>query len=145
MTPSRWRLVGLATLALPLALQAAASGASPAFGALALAGAAAALSLLLAGPILRSILAALIGLLGGAVVLVAVSIAAPGAEHLVPVGGVGGALQFVAGAFVAVTARRWPLATSRYTRTRMTGDRASEWDSLTSGDDPTALDEFERQ
>lgn len=137
MTASRWRALGLVALAVPLLLQAGAAAASAAFGALALAGAAAGLTLLLAGPILRTILAALIGVLGGAVVLVAVALAVPGAESGVLLGGIGGALQAGAGVAVAVTARRWPESTSRYSRTRLSGDRASEWDALSSGEDPT--------
>lgn len=137
MTPSRWRLLGFVALGIPLIIQAVAGASSAAFGALALAGAAATLALLLAGPVFRVILATLLALLGGAVILVAVSLGDPATGGGAVLGGVGGALQVVAGTFVALTAARWPRGSGRYSHIRTTGDRASEWDALSSGDDPT--------
>lgn len=135
MTPSRLRLVALLALAVPIALTAAAAGSSAAFGALALAAAAAALAMLLAGPAFRVILAVLIALLGGCVVLVAVL--DPDLDAPVVIAIVGGALQAVVAIGVATTARHWPSSGSRYSRSRLEGDPASDWDALSAGDDPT--------
>lgn len=135
MTPSRLRLAALLALAVPIALTAAAAGVNAAFGALALASAAAGLAMLLAGPVFRAVLAVLIALLGACVVLVAVFGSAIDGIGVVAL--VGGALQVVAGIWVATTVRRWPTATSRYSRSRLEGDPASDWDALSAGDDPT--------
>jgi hypothetical protein len=135
MTPSRLRLVALLALAVPMVLTAVAVGASPAFGALTLAAAAAGLAMLLAGPVFRSILAVLIALLGVCVILVAVFGSA--IDALVVVAIIGGTLQVVVAGWVTITARRWPAATSRYSRSRLDGDPASDWDALSAGDDPT--------
>ncbi len=135
MTPSRLRLIALLALAVPIVLTSIAVGSSAAFGALALASAAAGLAMLLAGPVFRAILAVLIALLGACVVVVAVF--APELDALTVVAIVGGALQVLAAAWVAATVRGWPSATSRYSRSRVEGDSASDWDALSSGDDPT--------
>ncbi|MGB3910831.1 MAG: Trp biosynthesis-associated membrane protein [Pseudolysinimonas sp.] len=135
MKPSLLRLVALLALAVPIALTAIAGGSSPAFGALALASAAAGFAMLLAGPVFRVILSALIALLGTCVVLVAVldpELAGP-----VVIAIVGGALQMLAAGWVATTVRHWPATTSRYSRSRLEGDPASDWDALSAGDDPT--------
>lgn len=135
MTPSRLRLVALLALAVPIALTAAAAGSSAAFGALALASAAAGLAMLLAGPVFRAVLSVLMAVLGACVVLVAVL--DPDAATPVVVGIVGGALQVLVAAWVATTVRHWPRAGSRYSRSRLQGDSASDWDALSAGDDPT--------
>jgi hypothetical protein len=135
MSPSRLRLIALLALAVPIVLTASATGSSPAFGALALAAAAAALATLLAGPVFRVILVALIALLGGCVVLVA--ILDPDVEAPVVIVIIGGALQTVVAIGVATTVRHWPSTGSRYSRSRLEGDPASDWDALSAGDDPT--------
>jgi hypothetical protein len=135
MTPSRVRLVALTALAVPIALTAIASTGNAAFGALALAGAAAGFAMLLAGPVFRVVLAVLLGLLGVSVGLVAA--VAPDAGDLGGLALAAGILQVVVAAGVAVTARGWPAAGARYSRTRLDGDPASDWDSLSAGDDPT--------
>jgi hypothetical protein len=135
MTPSRLRLLALLSLAVPIALTAVAAGSSAAFGALALAAAAAGLAMLLAGPVFRLVLAALIALLGACVVLVAVL--DPALEAPVVVAIVAGALQVLVAGWVATTVRHWPSPGSRYSRSRLEGDPASDWDALSAGDDPT--------
>ncbi len=135
MTPSRLRLIALLALAVPIVLTAIASGSSAAFGAIALASAAAALAMLLAGPVFRAILAVLIALLGACVVVVAVF--TPELDALTLVAIVGGTLQVLAAAWVATTVMRWPASGSRYSRSRLEGDPASDWDALSAGDDPT--------
>lgn len=135
MTPSRLRLAALLALAAPIVMTAAASGANPAFGALALASAAAGFAMLLAGPVFRTILAGLIALLGVCVVLVGVF--GPAVDALVVVAIVGGGLQALVAIWVATTVRHWPATTSRYSRSRVEGDPASDWDALSAGDDPT--------
>jgi hypothetical protein len=135
MTPSRLRLAALLALAVPIVMTAAASGANAGFGALALASAAAGFAMLLAGPVFRTILAGLIGLLGVCVVLVGVF--GPAVDALVVVAIVGGGLQVLVAVWVATTVRHWPAATSRYSRSRLEGDPASDWDALSAGDDPT--------
>lgn len=135
MTPARLRGVSLAALAVPIALTAISSPASPPLAALALAGAAGGAALLLAGPALRTIVAVLIAVLGGCVVLVGVASAAD--DGLGVLGVVAGAAQAIVAGGVAVTARRWPTPTSRYDRSGRIGDRASEWDALSDGEDPT--------
>ena len=135
MTPSRLRLIALLALAVPIILTAVASTQSGALGALALASAAGGFAMLLAGPVFRTILAVLIALLGVCVVLVAV--ATPEGGGLAALGFAAGILQVVAAGWVAATARRWPTSGARYSRTRVAGDPASDWDALSSGDDPT--------
>jgi hypothetical protein len=135
MNPARLRLIALVALAVPIALTAVAAGSSAAFGALALAGAAAVLAMLLAGPAFRTILAVLIALLGASVVVVAVL--DPDLESPVVIAIVGGGLQVLVALWVATTVRHWPATTSRYTRSRLEGDPASDWDALSAGDDPT--------
>lgn len=135
MTPSRLRLLALLALAVPILLVAVASSGSAAFGALALASAAGGFAMLLAGPVFRTILAVLIELLGLSVVLVAVATAEGGG--LATLALVAGILQIVAAGWVSTTVRRWPATGSRYSRTRVDGDAASDWDALSSGDDPT--------
>lgn len=135
MTPSRVRLLALLALAVPIAATGAASSASPGFVALALASAAAGAAMLLAGPVFRIVLAVLLALLGVCVVLVAVNTPEAGGLGILAI--VAGAVQAVVAIGVAVTARRWPSSTSRYSRTRVAGDRAGEWDALSAGDDPT--------
>lgn len=135
MTPSRLRLVSLFALAVPIVLTAIASGAGPAFGALALASAAAGFAMLLAGPVFRTIVSVLIALLGVCVVIVAVF--TPDLDALTVVARVGGVLQVLVAAWVATNVRRWPSSGSRYSRSRLEGDPASDWDALSSGDDPT--------
>lgn len=132
--PKRLRLVSLIALVVPFALTAVAAGSTPALGALALAAAAAGLAMLLAGPVFRVILAVLVALLGACVVLVAI-FTADAAPSVLAV--VAGAIQIVVGAGVAATARFWPGPTSRYSRSRLEGDPASDWDALSAGDDPT--------
>ena len=135
MTPSRLRLVALLALAVPIVVTATASGANPGFGALALASAAAGFAMLLAGPVFRIILAVLIALLGVCTILVAIVTAA---EAGLPIAAlVGGILQVLVAGWVATTVRHWPTGGSRYSRTRLVGDPASDWDALSSGDDPT--------
>ncbi|WP_395640535.1 Trp biosynthesis-associated membrane protein [Pseudolysinimonas sp.] len=135
MTPSRLRLLALFALAVPILLTAIASGESAAFGALALASAAGGFAMLLAGPVFRIILSVLIALLGACVVLVAV--VTPESSGLEALALVAGVLQVLAGGWVATTVRRWPTGGSKYSRTRLDGDPASDWDSLSAGDDPT--------
>ena len=135
MTPSRLRLLALLALAVPIVLVAVASGESAAFGALALASAAGGLAMLLAGPVFRTILSVLIALLGACVVLVAIVTPEGGALEVLAI--VGGSLQVLAAVWVATTVRRWPTGGSRYSRTRLDGDPASDWDSLSAGEDPT--------
>jgi hypothetical protein len=135
MTPLRLRLIALTSLAVPIALTAIAAGESPAFGALALAAAAAGLATLLAGPVFRVILSALIALLGACVALVALVDVEASAPVVVAI--VGGALQVLVAAWVATTVRHWPPPGSRYSRSRLEGDPASDWDALSAGDDPT--------
>lgn len=139
MTPGRLRLLSLVALAIPVALTAIAAPASPGFPPLALATAAAGAALLLAGPLFRVILAVLIAALGVVVLLVAAYPTATGSRWLV-VALVGGVLQVLVGVGLAVTARRWPASTSRYSRTRTTGGGAiDDWDALSAGDDPTDI------
>ncbi len=138
MTPSRLRLVALLVLALPIALSAVAAGTNPAFGALALAAAVAGFAMMLAGPVFRTILSVLIALLGACVVVVAVF--TPELDGPLITAIVGGALLVLAAAWVATTVRHWPSATSRYSRSRVEGDPANDWDALSSGDDPTDPD-----
>jgi hypothetical protein len=135
MTPSRLRLLGLLALAVPVVLTAVATGDSAAFGALATAAAAATLALLLAGRVFRVILSVLLALLGVCVVLVAVMLPA-----LSMLGLAGGILLTVVALAVAATSRRWPSTAARYTRARVDGDPASDWDTLSAGDDPTDAD-----
>lgn len=136
MPAARIRLVSLLALALPIALAGIGAGAEPGLGALALATAAGGFAMLLAGPVFRITLAVLLALLGLCVLLVA--IATLGAGSLAVAGIVAGALQIAVGLGIALTARRWPASGSRYSRTRVAGDPASDWDALSSGDDPTA-------
>lgn len=135
MTPSRVRLIALIALVVPIVLVAVASSQSAAFGALALASAAGVLAMLLAGSVFRMILSVLIALLGLCVVLVAVATPEGGGLQILALGG--GILQVVVAGWVATTVRRWPTSGSRYSRTRLDGDPASDWDALSSGDDPT--------
>lgn len=135
MTPARLRLLGLLALAVPVAATAAASAESPGFPALALATAAAGLAMLLAGPAFRTVLAVLIALLGLCVVLVVLN--TPDAGGLVWLAFAAGILQIVVGILLVLTVRAWPASTSRYSRSRVAGDRASDWDALSAGDDPT--------
>ena len=135
MTPSRLRLLALLALALPIALTAAASGASAGFGALALAAAAGGFAMLLAGPVFRVILSVLIALLGVCTVLVA--LVTPDGGGLSILALVAGILQVLVAAWVATTVRHWPTTGARYSRSRLDGDPASDWDTLSSGDDPT--------
>jgi hypothetical protein len=132
---SRLRLIALLALAVPIGLTAVAASSSAAFGALALAAAAAGLAMLLAGPVFRVVLAGLIALLGACVVLVAVL--DPALESPIVLAIVGGALQVLIAAWVATTVRHWPPPGSRYSRSRLEGDPASDWDALSAGDDPT--------
>jgi hypothetical protein len=130
----------LLALAIPIVLTAIAAGAGGGVLALVLATAAAAFALLLAGPVFRVILAVLIALLGVCVILVAV--ATPEGGALVGLAIAGGALQVLIGVGIALTARFWPASGSRYSRTRVSGDGAgggavSDWDAMSSGDDPT--------
>lgn len=135
MTPGRIRLLSLLALAVPVALTAVAAGGGSAVGALALATVAAAFALLLAGPVFRIVLAVLIALLGLCVIVVAV--ATPEGGSLAGVAVAGGIVQILAGGAIAVTARLWPSAGSRFGRSRLERDSASDWDALTEGDDPT--------
>lgn len=139
MKPSVIRLLSLVALVVPVGMTALAAPAGPGFPALALASAAGGAALLLAGPLFRVILSGLIAALGATVLLVALSTTAPeGAEGWIPVAIVAGILQLVAGIAVAVLSRRWPAATSRYSRTRTEGGSAiDDWDALSAGDDPT--------
>ena len=135
MNASRLRLVALMALAVPIIATAASSGASAGFGALALASAAAGFAMLLAGPVFRVILAVLIALLGACTIVVAV--VTPEGGGLSTLALVAGILQILVAVWVATTARHWPTSGSRYSRTRLDGDPASDWDSLSAGDDPT--------
>src|SRR5690606_10869418 len=111
---SRLRLLSLSALAVPIALTAAASPATPGFAALALASAAGGAAMLLAGPVFRGILAVLLALLGLGVVLVAVN--TPGAGGLGVLALVAGFVQLAVGVGVALTVRLWPSGASRYSR-----------------------------
>lgn len=135
MTPSRLRLLALLGLAVPIVLTAIAAPTSAGFGALALAAAAAGLAMLLAGPVFRVILAVLIALLGVCVVLVGVFTEPPGGLVIVAI--VGGVIQVLLAGWVSMTARLWPAAAARYSRSRVEGDPATDWDALSAGDDPT--------
>jgi hypothetical protein len=135
MTPKHLRLTALLALAVPILLTAIAAGSNAAFGALALASAAAVLAMLLAGPVFRAILTVLIALLGACAVAVAVFTPALDAFTVVAI--VGGALQVLVAAWVVTTIRAWPPSGSRYSRSRVAGDPASDWDALSAGDDPT--------
>lgn len=135
MTPGRLRLLSLIALAIPLGLMTVAAGAGAAVPALALATAAAGFALLLAGPVFRVVLAVLIALLGACVILV--SVATPGGGSLVGLGIAAGAVQILIGVGIAVTARLWPASGSRYSRTKVVGGTVSDWDALSSGEDPT--------
>jgi hypothetical protein len=132
VTPSRLRLLGLLALAVPIVIVAVATGQSTAFGALATAAAAATLALLLAGTVFRVILGLLLALLGVCVVVVAVLLPDLSVTALA-----GGILLAVVATGVVVTSRGWPSTASRYTRARVDGDPASDWDTLSAGDDPT--------
>ena len=135
MTPGRLRLLSLIALAIPVALTAVAAGGGAGVAALALATAAAGCALLLAGPVFRVVLAVLIALLGACVILVAV--ATPEGGSLVGLAVAAGIVQVLMGVGIAVTARAWPATASRYSRSRLAGDPANDWDALSSGDDPT--------
>lgn len=135
MTPARRRLAALVGLAVPIIVTASATGANPAFGALALASAAAALAMLLTGVVFRAILAVLIALLGACIVLVAVF--SPVLDALGLVALIGGALQVLVAAWIMMTVRGWPAPGARYSRSRVDGDPASDWDALSAGADPT--------
>lgn len=135
MSASRLRLVALLALAVPIIATAASSAASAGYGALALASAAAGFAMLLAGPVFRVILAVLIALLGACTIVVAV--ATPEGGGLSTLALVAGILQILVAGWVATTVRHWPTSGSRYSRTRLDGDPASDWDSLSAGDDPT--------
>lgn len=135
MTPARLRLIALLALVVPIGATAAASPASAGFTALALASAAAGAAMLLAGPVFRILLSVLLALLGLCVVLVAVN--TPDAAGLGVLAIVAGILQVLVAGWVTTTVRHWPVSTSRYSRSRVEGDRASDWDALSEGDDPT--------
>lgn len=135
MTSSRLRLLALVALAVPIVMTAVAAASSAGFGALALAAAAAGLAMLLAGPVFRVILAVLIALLGVCVILVGAVTPQPDAPVVVAI--VGGAVQVLVAGWVATTVRFWPTATARYSRSRLEGDPATDWDALSAGDDPT--------
>ena len=140
MTPGRLRLLSLVALAIPAALTAFAAPVTPGFPALALATAAAGAALLLAGPLFRVILAVLIAALGGVVLLVAAyTSVTPEEQGWQIVAIVAGILQIVVGVGIAATSRAWPASTSRYSRTRATGDAITDWDALSAGDDPTDI------
>ena len=129
-------------------------------------------ALAIAGPVFRIILGVLEALVGACIVaVVLVSLSDPvaaSASAITELTGVSGhesvaalvdevsvsAWPFVAlafgavivliGAFVAVTAPRWPVSGRKYNRTRVVDDRAdastdpiAEWDALSDGDDPT--------
>jgi hypothetical protein len=135
MNASRLRLIALLALAVPIIATAACSAASAGFGALALASAAAGFAMLLAGPVFRVILSVLIALLGACTIVVAV--VTPEGGGLSALALVAGILQILVAGWVATTVRHWPSGGSRYSRTRLDGDPASDWDSLSAGDDPT--------
>jgi len=135
MRPARVRLVALLALLVPVVLASIAAGVEPGLGALVLATAAGGFAMLLAGPVFRVVLAVLLALLGLCVLLVAV--AALDGGQLAILGVVAGGLQIVVGVGMALTAARWPASGSRYSRTRVAGDPASDWDALSAGDDPT--------
>jgi len=154
--PARWRLIGLGALVVPALLallagsqdweaaaavsdpDAGTSGAAGAVTALAIAGIAAAAAQLLAGAVFRRILAVLSGLLGVAVLVVGIVGAGRSDATAWPAAAiVAGALAIAAAVLVLASASRWPRATTRYSRTRATGDPASDWDALSEGEDPT--------
>ncbi|QNO36366.1 Trp biosynthesis-associated membrane protein [Protaetiibacter sp. SSC-01] len=129
-------------------------------------------ALALAGPVLRTVFGVLEALVGASVVAVTiVSLGDPvqaSASAVTDVTGVAGSdsvaglvsgvavsvwpgtaivfgiLIAITGAFVAVTARRWPVSGRKYSRTRIepaesaASDPVAEWDALSEGDDPTA-------
>jgi len=129
-------------------------------------------ALALAGPVFRVVLGVLESLIGACIVAVALvalsdpiaasasavtestgvtgheSVAALVAEVAVTawpaVAAVLGAVVVLVGAFVTVTARRWPVSGRKYSRTRIEpeatdapSDPIAEWDALSDGDDPT--------
>jgi len=130
-------------------------------------------ALALAGPVFRIVLGVLEALVGACIVAVAlVSLSDPiaaSAAAVTELTGVSGHDSVVAlvdgvevtpwpvvaialgaaivlvGAFVAVTATRWPVSGRKYNRTRAVpaddtapADPIAEWDALSDGDDPTA-------
>jgi predicted membrane channel-forming protein YqfA (hemolysin III family) len=137
MTASRLRIVALLAVVVPIALTGAASPVSAGFTALALASAAGGAAMLLAGPVFRLILSVLLALLGLCVVLVALN--TPDGGTLGVLALIAGILQVLVAVGVGATVRRWPTSTSRYSRSRVEGDRASDWDALSEGDDPTDI------
>ncbi len=147
---------------------AAASGLAP----LALTTLALVAALAIAGPVFRAILGILEALVGACIVAVAIvslnDPVAASASALTELTGVSGhesvaalvaqvevtawpvvaiafgAVIVLVGAFVAVTAPRWPVSGRKYSRTRVEAessdapvDPIAEWDALSDGDDPT--------
>ncbi|MCU1549539.1 MAG: hypothetical protein JWR36_99 [Glaciihabitans sp.] len=166
-TTQTWWTVVLSTQSIAVA----GTVASPALSALSLSGLALAAALAIAGPFFRFVLGILQLLIGFTVVLTsALSVASPqknsealiskttgvaGTESIhaliksigfTPWGTVAivlGVLTFLAGAYLLVTFRRWPVASRKYQAVRFenaSGERDAviDWDSLSDGEDPTA-------
>ena len=144
--------------------------AAPAIIAIALAVMAVALVLALAGPRLRILLAAVIGLLGVVAVATAIGVLNDPAsvfEHVVSeatgLGGtgatdaittatvmiwpfvaiIGGVATAILGAIIAVMSRQWRSTGRRYERGTVAvepGDSVAAWDAISGGDDPTTGD-----
>lgn len=95
-------------------------------------------ALAIAGRMLRVVLLVLGALLAGCVILVAV-VAGQWETAWPVVAIVAASLAILTTPVVVITARRWPVATSRYSRTRITGrgDAVADWDALSEGEDPT--------
>ena len=151
-------------------LEVAGTVASPALSALALASLALAAALALSGRFFRVVLGGLQALIGLTTLLAAIrSITSPvdasatvisdatgvaGPESIAGlvdsvvltawpwVAVAAGALALLVGVFILVTARRWPLATSKYQAVRLQDPNAprssvGDWDALSEGEDPT--------
>lgn len=95
-------------------------------------------ALAIAGRLMRMVLLVLGALLAACVVLV-VLVAGEWATAWPVVAIVAAALTIVATPIVAIASRRWPVAASRYSRTRIAGqgDAVADWDALSEGEDPT--------
>jgi uncharacterized membrane protein (TIGR02234 family) len=143
------------------------SVAGSALPALALASLAVILALALAGPFFRTVLGVLEALLGvGMITTSAFALANPVVASLPAItkatglagdgssvagahtatgwpvlAVVAGVLAILVGLLTAVTARRWPTSSRRFSRTRTEpeaeADPVREWDALSEGDDPT--------
>jgi hypothetical protein len=166
-TTQPWWTVHLAAKSIPVV----GSVAGGALSALSLSELALAAALAIAGPFFRVILAVLEMVIGATVVLTSVvSLAAPDkasedlVSHATGIAGsesiaaliksvtftpwgyvavVVGAATILAGVFLLVTFRRWPVASRKYSAVRLQPadgprDAVIDWDTLSEGEDPTA-------